>query len=83
MTVIGYKKSSFKPQDSRESIFGYTLYLTEEREGVEGLAVERAFISDWKMGGYHPQLGDEVDLVYNRYGKIQSIALLTPLAAAK
>lgn len=75
MNVIGYRHSSFKPQDGGE-ISGITLHMTEYRSGVEGLAVEHVFVSDRKLNGYHPQLGDEIRLIYNRYGKVDGVELL-------
>ena len=73
MKVIGFKKSKFKPQDSDRDISGFNLYLTFDQNGVEGTACERVFLTDAKMGGYEPMVGDEVRIEYNRYGKPASI----------
>ena len=77
MQVVGFKVSSFKAPDTGAQINGYNLYLTEERDGVTGVSVERAFLSDRKMAGYVPQLGDHLELVYNRYGKVDSLRLVS------
>lgn len=73
MEIIGLKKSSFKPKDSDQEIKGVTLYLTEERDGVEGLAADHVFVSDKKLGPYLPAVGDEVRIFYNRWGKVDEI----------
>jgi len=76
MEIIGFKHSSFKPRDGDQEISGYTLYLTEEREDVEGYAADRAFITDKKLGTYKPALGDNVRLLYNRFGKVDAVELM-------
>lgn len=71
--VVGYRRSSFKPQDSNDTITGTTLYLQQEVSGVVGFACERIFVSEKKMGTYVPALGDRVTVSYNRWGKVDSI----------
>ena len=73
MEVIGFKHKSFKPEDSDREISGFNLYLTYDQKDVEGLACERIFLSDAKMGGYEPVIGDKIVITYNRYGKPASI----------
>lgn len=80
MQVVGFKASSFKVPDTGAQISGYNLYLTEERDGVTGVAVERAFLSDRKLAGYVPQVGDELHLNYNRFGKIDSMQLVSKVS---
>lgn len=82
MQLVGYKQSSFAAQDTGEVISGYNFFLTELRENVTGLSVERVFLSERKLSGYQPHLGDEITLVYNRYGKVDSISV-SQLAAAE
>lgn len=76
MHVIGYQNVSFTPKGESQAINGVTLYLTEEREKVEGLATDRVFVSERKLGSYFPQLGDNIRLFYNRYGKVDGVELL-------
>ena len=77
MEVIGFRKSQFTAQDTGELIQGYSLFLTsEEDERVTGKSCERVFLSLKKLGGYEPELGDHVELVYNRYGKVDHVELL-------
>ena len=45
MEIVGIKRSEFTPQDGQK-ITGWQLHLTEDREDVDGLAVERIFVSD-------------------------------------
>ena len=76
MEVIGYRRTQFTAQDTGEVIQGYSLYLTSEEENVTGLSCERVFLSMKKLDGYVPELGDQVRVVYNRYGKVTHVELL-------
>lgn len=73
MKVIGYKQRKFTAKDTGEVIRGFNLYLTEEQTDVYGVACERVFLSEKKLGDYQPQLQDDVTLVYNRFGKVDRI----------
>lgn len=70
--VVGYQHKELKFQDGN-SCTGYYLFLSEKREGVEGIATERVFCSDKKIGNYIPKIGDHVQVFYNRYGKVDSV----------
>lgn len=70
--VIGYRNSSFKSSDGN-TISGVTMYLTYSDSSVTGLVADRVFISTNKLNGYVPQLGDVVDVEYNKYGKVHGI----------
>ena len=73
--VIGYGKTEFKPQDSNEPIRGMNLYVSYEKDNVTGVAAERLFITEKKIGTYLPQVGDQVNIIYNRYGKVEAVEL--------
>ena len=77
MIVIGIQRNmQFKAQDGN-LITGMNLFVTTEKNNVEGLACEKVFISGTKE--CFPELvkglkvGDEVQLLYNRYGKVESV----------
>ena len=74
MQVIGYRRADFRTDDGQQ-IEGWTIYLTEQRQGVEGLATERTFLSTRKSA-YQPQLGDELQVYYNKYGKVEHVELI-------
>lgn len=76
MEIIGLKRSKFTPKDGDQEISGYTLYLTEEREDVQGYAADRVFVTDKKLGTYKPALGDNVRLLFNRWGKVDQVELM-------
>ena len=74
MKVVGYRKSAFTGNDVSE-VVGYNLYCLEPLEKGEGMAAERFFLTSEKLRncGYEPNLGDEVQMSYNRYGKVAQI----------
>lgn len=77
--VVGYQNSSFKAKDTGEVISGCNVWLGEDvAKNGEGQKVERVFLSDRLMEreNFVPVVGAEVDLMYNRYGRIASISAL-------
>lgn len=77
MKVVGFERKSydFDGRDGRHvSGSGYTLYLTDATsENVTGVSTERIFLSDQKLRTYLPAVGDNVNLEYNKYGKVGGI----------
>ena len=77
MLCVGYKKSSFTPKGENTAITGYNIYLTYPVTGPdgEGVVADRVYMTEAKLAkcGYKPKVGDEVAVVYNRYGKPEAI----------
>lgn len=70
--VIGMRKSSFTGNDG-ELVKGTTFYLTYPLtgDGAAGQGADRAFLTEAKLSNSPviPKIGDDVEIVYNRYGK--------------
>ena len=77
MKVIGYKRSDFVTKDG-VSVTGLNIYMTYPATGTdaEGVVAERVYVSDAKLAksGYKPRIGDEVNSMYNRFGKPETIS---------
>lgn len=71
-TVLGKRPVSFKSDDGKD-ITGITLYLGYETEGVEGMATDKVFISTAKMPKDNIVVGTEVDVLFDRRGKVDFI----------
>lgn len=73
--VIGYRNVNFKGQDGND-VTGVSIFVTLpiEKNG-EGYSTEKIFLSTAKVAecGYRPQLGDKVEVQYNRYGRVAAI----------
>lgn len=76
MKLVGYRKTSFKPKDSDRDIHGFNLYFLGKDSNVVGETCERVFLSETKSDGYAPNVGDELRVNYNRYGKVDSVELV-------
>lgn len=70
--IVGFEAKTFCFDDGKK-VDGFYLYTEESRTGVTGVAAERNFISSAKLDGYIPGLGDDVEIYYNRWGKVQKI----------
>lgn len=77
MKVVGMKELDFKTKDGQQ-ISGVKLFLEYQEEKTTGVCTDSAFISERRMeeSNYIPAVGDDIELMYNRYGKIQAIRLL-------
>jgi len=75
--VIGISKVDFKPKDSDNSIKGTNLFISQEREGVQGVFAEKQFIREAVQIPAGLKVGTIIDLSYNRYGKVDSINLVS------
>ena len=77
MTVIGFRKTSFKTKETNETISGYNLYVSEpiDPKYGEGETADRLFMTSDKLiqCGYNPAVGYNVKVEYNRYGKPAAI----------
>lgn len=73
-TVLGKKSVSFTAKDGKE-ISGTTLYVGYEMKGIEGMATDKVFISAEKMPKGEIVVGSEVDILFNRYGKVEAIRI--------
>lgn len=73
-TIIGIRPSSFKG-DNGETVIGTNIYYTYPLDSGVGLGAERIFMTAAKLAacGYQPALGDEVQLEYNRFGRVAKI----------
>lgn len=67
--IVGLKRYSFTDQKTGQVVAGYSIYLQWEDKQVSGVACEQISISDKKLDGYVPALGDIVRVGYNRYNR--------------
>ena len=76
-TIIGIRPSSFKG-DNGETVRGLNIYYTYPLEKGDGDGAERVFMTENKLEdcGYDPQVGDDVQIDYNRFGKVAKIYLV-------
>lgn len=74
--VVGFRRVDFTDSKTNAVIAGYTLFLQRESvdDSVVGYECVKQFVSD--RVGYVPSLGDDIALLYNRYGKIGAVKVI-------
>ena len=79
MTLVGYRNVSFTRKDGTE-VKGTSFYFSypiDEKSG-QGCAMDKAFFSPQRIErlSCQPTVGDEVEVIYNRYGKPEDMRIL-------
>ena len=78
-TVVGFRSVNFTDEKTNKQINGYSLFLLRSPNAYEnkvtGQICEKLFVSS-EYVKYTPELGDEIVLVYNKYGKVSSIQVV-------
>lgn len=74
--VLGWKSVDFTDPQGRH-VKGYSLFLERlpVSPDVIGMEVQKLFISS-EYVAYEPVEGQTIGLIFNRYGKVQSIEVI-------
>jgi len=79
--IIGLKFGGFTPKNSTEKIEGVTVFATEPLRGdnTSGDEAFSFFLSQAKLEAqsFTLAVGQEVELLYNRYGRVYLLRLLS------
>lgn len=72
--LVGMRSVSFTGSDGKQ-VEGTNLYLTYEDEYIEGVGVEKVFVTSRRFSylSFVPDVGGRCRLMYNKYGKIADI----------
>lgn len=80
--VVGFRPVNFKDKQSDKTVNGFTLFLSRSpnldkasEDEVCGQITDKLFISSQYVQ-YAPELGDEIVLLYNKYGKVGAIQVV-------
>lgn len=78
MKVVGFSERSFTAKDTGALIEGMTIYVSFENNRIIGTGCDRFFISRKRLAecDYSPSIGDDIEPLYNRFGKITGIRLM-------
>lgn len=78
MKVIGFSERSFTSKDTGALIDGMYIYVSFENNRTTGSACDRLYVTRQRLdeSGYSPSVGDDIEVLYNRYGKISGIRLM-------
>ena len=67
--VVGVRPYGFEDKKTGETISGCNVFLQWEEDDTDGICCEALSVSDKKLDGYRPGVGDKVRVGYNKYGK--------------
>lgn len=73
MKIIGIRQVSYNRKSDNSHVEGVELTYTYPRKNTVGVCADTAFISKVvidELGGILPNLEDDVEFTYNRYGKV-------------
>lgn len=73
--VIGLEHRQYTNKQGRQ-VSGYNIFVTFEKKGMDGIACFADWCSDAAVKDSGVCVGDKVNLLYNRYGKIDTICLV-------
>ena len=81
-TIVGLSRTSFTGQDGTP-VEVKTFFVTEpiDPKRGEGVSAERFFLSRAKLAAldFSPEVGQVVDVLYNRFGRVTSLSLVDPV----
>lgn len=73
VTVLGLKPVNFEAKDGRQ-VVGTTMYIAYDENGVDGMVTDKIFVAAEKMPKGGVAVGADLDLAYNKYGKVAGVA---------
>ena len=77
--IVGTQNTSFTGKDGTQ-VEGKTIHTTEPSDPKRGKgeAGEKIFLSASKVAelDFTPEVGDEIEVLYNKFGKVQTLRLL-------
>lgn len=75
-TVEGTKPYMMTVRETGEVKEGLTVFCSYMDEKITGKGMEKFSISDEKLEGEDIKPGDSIQVVYNKYGKVDGIILV-------
>ena len=72
--VIGFRRYDFEDKEGN-AVKGYNIYLKWLDKTTQGVACEAISLTDRKLEGYSPKLGDRLRVGYNAYKKAEFVVL--------
>lgn len=74
--VIGIQHRTYTNKTGKE-VEGYNLFLTYEDKAVNGLGALREWVNPETMEESMVNVGDDCELMYNRWGRIERISVIS------
>lgn len=75
-TIVGFKKVTGTNKQGL-AYSGVRMFVTEQRDKVQGLACDDVYVGDQFLPvGVVFNVGDDVEFVYNKFGRVQGVNLV-------
>ena len=75
-TIVGFQKVTGTNKQG-QAYSGVRMFVTEQRNNVQGLATDDVYVGDQFLPvGVVFNVGDDVDFVYNKFGRVQGVNLV-------
>lgn len=71
-TIYDFVDKAGRPVHSE----GKTIYVEFESNKIVGIGCQAQYLSYEKLGGYDPQVGDNIEWLYNGFKKVVGVKLL-------
>lgn len=79
MQIIGFKSKVYDFEDKTGKHVhseGVQLFCVYPLSSGDGHGCEAVYLNSDKLAGYRPQIGDQIEVTYNRYGKPAGVKVL-------
>lgn len=73
--IVGIRRVDMKTKDGQD-VRGYKFFVEYEDPNISGVGTDSFFLSDAKLTGSVPSIGDIVYLYYNRYGRVERVDIV-------
>lgn len=74
--IVGFQKVNGTNKQG-QAYSGVRMFVTEQRDKVQGLACDDVYVGDQFLPvGVIFNVGDEVEFVYNKFGRVQGVNLV-------
>lgn len=75
-TIVGFQKVT-GTNKAGQAYSGVRMFVTEQRQNVQGLATDDVYVGDQFLPvGVVFNVGDDVEFVYNKFGRVQGVNLV-------
>lgn len=71
--VVGYQIVDYVSKKTNQPVRGTTLFLTYEDNAINGYGTESVYVSDRVRDGQIFRVGDSVNLIYEKGGRLDAI----------
>lgn len=73
MNVLGVENVDYTSSKTGRHVTGIRLHVAYDKKGCDGVAVDNFFCKTAAFPDGVPSVGDDVEILYNRWGNVESV----------